>query len=128
MLTSQKGAAPLDAVIAIALLMLLSLGVIQIALTVYAHNAVSASAYEGARAAAELGTTASTAQAVAERMVRTTVGGLIEDLRVSVSTMRVPEGDLVRVAVIGRQHSLGPIPVVFPVRATATSVAEAPPA
>jgi len=123
LLTSQRGAAPLEAVIAICLLMILALGAIQVALTVYAHNAVNASAYEGARAAAEIGTSTSDAHAVAERMVRSTVGGLVEDVRISVFA----QGDLVRVAVVGRLRSIGPIPVVIPVRAQSTSVREVPP-
>ena len=127
MLTSQRGAAPLDAVVAIGLLMILSLGTIQMALTVYARNAVSASAYEGARAAAEIGTSPSDAQAVAERMVRTTVGGLLEGVQVSVSSTETSAGELVRVAVAGHQKPLGPIPVRFPVRAEATSIRETPP-
>ena len=127
MLTSQRGAAPLDAVVAIGLLMILSLGAIQVALTVYAHNAVSASAYEGARAAAEIGTSPSEAHDVAAQMVRTTIGGLVEDARISVSMIRAPEGDLVRVAVTGRHRALGPIPIRFPVTAEATALREVPP-
>lgn len=127
MLTSQRGAAPLDAVVAIGLLMILSLGAIQVALTVYAHNAVSASAYEGARVAAEIGTSMSDAHEVAAQMVQTSVGGMVEDARISVSTTRTPEGELVRVAVIGRQRAFGPIPVRLPVSAEATSLREVPP-
>lgn len=127
MLTSQRGVAPLDAIVAIGLLMILSLGTIQVALTVYARNAISASAYEGARAAAELGSRTTRAHDVAAQMVRTTVGGLLEDVRVSVVTARAPEGELVRVVVAGRQRAFGPIPVRVPVKAEATAVREAPP-
>ena len=127
MLTSQRGAAPLDAVIGITLLMVLSLGAIQVALTVYAYNAATTSAYEAARAAAELGAAPSDARSVAERMVATTAGGLIDDPRVSVSIERAVEGPVVRVGVLGRQRALGPIPVSFPIRAEATALLERPP-
>lgn len=127
LLTSQRGSAPLDAVIGITFLVILCLGAIQVALTVYAHNAVSASAYEGARAAAEIGTSSTRGREVAERMVRATVGGSLENLQVSVWTTHSTQGPLVKVAVVGRHRSLGPMPIVVPVRAVATSILEVPP-
>ena len=127
LLTSQRGTAVLDAVVAIGLLMILALGTIQVGLTVYAHNAVSASAYEGARAAAEIGTSTSDARDVAAQMVHATVGGLLESPHISVSITDTPAGELVRVVVAGRQRALGPIPVRLPVTAEATSVRETPP-
>lgn len=127
MLSSQRGAAPLDAVIGITLLMVLSLGAIQVALTVYAYNAATASAYEAARAAAEIGADHSHARLVAQRMVATTARGLIDDPRVSVSIERAAEGPVMRVGVVGRQRAIGPIPVSFPIRAEASTLLEGPP-
>lgn len=124
MLRSQRGSTPLDAVVGIALLMLLTLGAMQMALTVYAHNAVRASAYEAARAAAEIGTSGAQARVVAEEMLITTTGKLIERARVSVSTRRAPEGPVVHVTITGRQRAVGPVPVSFPFRTEATALLE----
>lgn len=124
MLTEQDGSAPLDAVFGIVILMLLALGTMQIALTLYAHNAVRASAYEAARAAAEIGATGAHARSVALQTVAGTAGGLVEGIRISLSRRAAPEGPVVFVEITGRQRAIGPIPLAFPIDVTASSLVE----
>lgn len=98
----------------------LALGVIEIALTLYARNVVEASAHQGARAAIELGADPATAQDVAYRTVRRAAGGLVQDLNVRVGTRRLAGRDVVRVMVTGRLRPPGPIPALVAVSATST--------
>lgn len=60
----------MDAVAAIVLLMILVLGIIQVALTLYGRNVVDASAHEGLRAIVERGAITSNGERVATSMVR----------------------------------------------------------
>lgn len=127
MLIGQHGSAPFEAIVGIVILMVLTLGAIQIAVTVYAHNAVRASAYEGARAAAELGTRSHEARAVAERAVSRAAGGLLRGIRVTVARGDAPEGPIVRVEVSATQRAVGPVPIELGVRAAASTLLEQPP-
>ena len=120
---NERGAVPIEATFAIVLLMLLSLGVIQVALALYARNIVISAAHEGARAAIERGTDEETAAAIARETVRRASGSLVDDLQVDVRSIQ-RSGELhVAVQLRGVVSNLGPIP--FPItlssRATASS-------
>jgi Flp pilus assembly protein TadG len=123
--TTEEGSAPLELTFAIVFLMLLSLGAIQVGLTLYARNVVLSAAHEGARAAVELGRQTSDASETARRYVERGAGGVVDDLRVSTSTIETRGRLLARVMVTGRLDVPGPVPVSIPVRTTATAGREA---
>lgn len=124
MLTDQRGAAVLDSIVGIAILMLMTTGVIQVALAVYANNAVRASTYEAARAAAVVGGIESEAHSVARRALERTAGGLVGSVSISLSYRAAPEGRVVVVEVVGRQRPPGPVPIELPLRASASALVE----
>jgi Flp pilus assembly protein TadG len=119
-----RGAALVETIFATAALMLLVLGTIEVALALYARNVVEASAHEGARAGIELGRKPNDAAAVAQRTVRQAAGGLVDHLRVTVTTQDIGLRSLLRVRVSGNLESFGPVPVSIPVAATATLARE----
>lgn len=127
MLTDDDGAAPLDAVVGIVILMIAALGAIQIALTVYAQNAVRSSAYEAARVAAEVGGSREEAHLVAARTLTRTAGKLVDRVDVSVSREAALEGPVIRVRITARQRPLAPLPISLPIHASASSLLEIPP-
>jgi hypothetical protein len=121
----EDGSAPVELTFAIVVLMLLSLGVIQVGLTLYARNVVLSAAHEGARVAVELDRRASDASEAARRLVERAAGGIVDDLQVSASTLEAGERLVSRVIVSGRLDVPGPIPVSIPVRTAATASREA---
>ena len=122
----QGGAAAIEVTFAILFLMMLSLGVIQVALTLYARNVVAASAHEGARAALERGRDQADAALIARDVVRSATGRLVSDLDVGLTSRRVGNEVAVTVVVTGLVDQLGPLPVPIPVRAVATSSSNLP--
>jgi Flp pilus assembly protein TadG len=122
---NEEGSAPVEVMFAIVFLIMLSLGVIQVGLTLYARNVVLSAAHEGARAAVELDRRTSDASEAARRLVERAAGGIVDDLRVSTSTIEVGDRLLARVMVSGRLDVLGPVPVSIPVRTAATAGREA---
>ena len=121
LLNPERGSAPIESIFAIALLMLLTVGTIQVALTLYGRNVVSAAAHEAARAAVERGATPEQARAVAEDTVKRAGGHLVEDLSVSVEMLDMGAGRVVRVALSGSIDVLGPVPIAVPIEAHASA-------
>lgn len=119
--TSQKGAAPVEATFAIVLLMLLALGVIQVALVLYARNVVAASAHDGARTAIERGSSEADAAAIARDVVRRATGALVDDLDVDIDSLQRGNELTVVVRVSGVVTDLGPIPIPIPLSSSATA-------
>lgn len=117
----------LDSIVGIVILMLLTTGVIQVALTVYASNVIRASVYEAARAAAEVDAVDGEARAVARRTLEQAAGGLVSGVEISVSYGSAPEGRVVVVEMEGRQRSPGPVPIGLPMRASASALVEEAP-
>jgi Flp pilus assembly protein TadG len=117
----QRGSAAVETVFALAILLFLVLGTVQVAFALYGRNVMAASAHEGARAAIELGRSPADAIVVARRTVARSAGGLVEGLRVGVAIQRTGAGSLVRVRVRGWLKALGPVPLSLPVDAVATS-------
>ncbi|MCA1694613.1 MAG: pilus assembly protein, partial [Actinobacteria bacterium] len=76
---TERGSAPLEAVLSILFVMLLVLGTIEVSLALYGRNVVAAAAHEGARAALELGRGPDSAAAVARSTVRRASGALVRD-------------------------------------------------
>jgi Flp pilus assembly protein TadG len=121
---AETGSAAVESVFSIALLMLMVLGVVEIAFTLYARNVIAASAHEGARAAVERGRTAAEARAIAEDTVRRSAGGLVDDLAVEVTTRPAADRAVVNVVVSGTVRPFGPVPLPLRLRSQATMIGE----
>jgi hypothetical protein len=119
---SEEGAAPLEAIFAIVFLLLLSLGVVQVALALYGRNVAISSVHEAARAAIELGRNPDEGAAIAQRTVERAAGGLVDDLRLAVVIEDLGGEEIVRVRLTGRLSAPGPIPVPLPLDVVATAV------
>jgi Flp pilus assembly protein TadG len=119
-LRDERGSAPLESIFAIVMLVVLTLGAVQVAFALYARNVVMSAAHEGARAVVERGAISEDAQAVAFAVVERSAGGLVDGLRVDVTT----SGSAVRVHVRATTAPFGPVPVALPLGATATSFRE----
>ena len=119
---TERGSALVESIFAIVFLMVLSLGVAQLALTLYGRNVVIASAHEGARAAMELGRSEREAESIALRTTRSATGSLVRDLTIEVNTEAVHDGDRITVRLSGRLAAIGPVPIQVPVEAQATSL------
>jgi Flp pilus assembly protein TadG len=117
----DDGSAVVESVFGILLVMTLVLGVVQVALGLYARNVVAAAAHEGARAAIELGGTEEDASFIARRTVESSAGGVTRDLTVEAVSGRIEGRIAVRVRVEAILEPFGPIPVSFPVTSSATS-------
>ena len=118
----ERGSALVESIFAIVFLMILSLGVAQVALTLYGRNVVIASAHEGARAATELGRSEREAETIALRTTRSATGSLVEGLRIEVVTEPVHDGERITVRLSGRLAAIGPVPIQVPVEAQASSL------
>jgi Flp pilus assembly protein TadG len=117
----ERGSAPLESVFAIVMLVVMTLGVLQVAFVLYARNVLMSAAHEGARAAVERGAAATDAEPVAGAVVERSAGGLVSDLSVDVASRS--EGRLT-VHVRGTVEAVGPVPFAVPVSATATTTTE----
>lgn len=111
----ELGSTIVESVAAMLLLLVLVLGVIQIAYLLYARNVVRASAHEGARAALEIGRTPLEASSIAESSVRRAVGGLMRNIEVSTEKLTTADESSVSVAVRAelRRFGLLPVPAVM---------------
>lgn len=122
MTVQERGSALVESIFAIVFLMVLSLGVVQLALTLYARNVVIASAHEGARAATELGRSEQEAEAIALRTTRSATGLLVDGLEIRVFTEPVGDDARITVRLNGRLATIGPVPISVPVEAQASSL------
>lgn len=68
------------------LVLVLFLGVTQVAFTLYGRNVLLSSAHEGARAAIEMARSEEEAAYLARATVERAVGGLVDDVQVDVSS------------------------------------------
>lgn len=126
LLNDERGSAPVESIFAIVMLVVLTLGALQVAFALYARNVLASAAHEGARAVVERGAAAGDARAVATAVVDRAAGGLVDDIGVSVSSDASGPRTILRVHVRGRTSPFGPVPVTLPLSATATSVRELP--
>jgi Flp pilus assembly protein TadG len=115
----ERGAAPLEAVFGIVMLLVLVLGVLEVAFALYARNVVAASAHEGARAAIEVGRGPADAARVARSTVERAAGNLVENLEVATTVSGGP-GRSLRVTVTGSLRPFGPVPIPVHVSSSAT--------
>ena len=122
MTVHERGSALVESIFAIVFLMVLTLGVTQLALTLYGRNVVIASAHEGARAATELGRSQREAEEIALRTTRSATGSLVDDLEIEVLSEPAGEDALITVRLTGRLAAVGPVPISIPVEAQASSL------
>jgi Flp pilus assembly protein TadG len=125
--TNEHGSAIVQSIFAIVLLMTLVLGVLQISLSLYARNALSSAAHEGARRALELGASAEEARALVARTVESSTGGLVHDLDVATNVTSSGRNSIVQVRVTGTAPPLGPVPVTMNIDARASASREIAP-
>lgn len=125
MSAAERGAAPIESIFAIVVLLFLTLSVIQVAFALYGRNVIAASAHEGARAAIELGRGPDDAATVAIRTVRSSTGGLVDDLAVDVEVNDSTQRSVVTVRVSGVLEAWGPVPLPIPVVVHATAARDA---
>ncbi len=119
---SESGSAPIEATFSIVLLMMIVLGVVEIAFALYSRNVVAAAAHEGARAALEIGRDTNDAARIAERTVETSAGGLVTGLQVDVTGHDRERFRAVIVRVTGRLKPFGPVPIAVPFSETARAI------
>ena len=117
----QSGAAAVESIFAMVLVVVLLLGVVEVAFVLYARNVVAASAHEGVRSVIERGAEAGDAERIARRTVRDSAGGLVGDLNVGVEFLPGAGTEQVTVVVSGRVKPFGPVPLPITVRSTASS-------
>jgi Flp pilus assembly protein TadG len=123
-LNPQRGAAPVESIFAIVLLMVLVLGAIQVGLSLYGRNLVHAAAHEAARAGIERGASTSEAASIARSMIQTAGGRLVRGLAVEIDARELERVRTVRVRLTGTIDVVGPIPIPVPVDARATATSE----
>lgn len=116
---SQRGAVVLESIFAVALLMIVALGVIQIALLLFARNMVQASAHEAARAAIERGLAPDAASETARRVATASMGSMARRLDIATERRRIGTQEVVTVRVTAILEPAGPIPIAPAVVATA---------
>ena len=126
LLNGERGSAPIESIFAIVMLLILTLGALQVAFALYARNVLTSAAHEGVRALVERGAVGADARRVATAVVQRGAGGLVDDLRVGVTSAERGPRTVVTVHVRGTTARFGPVPVALPLTATATSVAETP--
>ena len=117
----ERGSAPVESILAVVLLLILTLGAMEVVFALYGRNVLLSSAHEGARAAIELGRDPDDAVAIAERTVRLSAGGMVDRLDVSVGVGEEGDRSLVVVRVTGLVEPWGPVPLPVPVSARATA-------
>lgn len=123
-LLRDRGSAPVESIFAIVFILLLVLGVIEVAFALYGRNVLMSSAHEGARAAVEYGRSPQEAATIAQDTVRRAAGSLVDDLRVSVAVSEGSGPSIVRVRVQGIVDAFGPVPFPMPVDTTVSATRE----
>jgi hypothetical protein len=113
-----------ESVFAIVLLLMLTLGVVQVVLVLYGRNVVIAAAHEAARSAIELSRTPQEGRDVAIGTMRRAAGDLLHGMKVRVGTREEGQRYVVTVDVSGTIRTVGPVPVPVPISASATAVRE----
>ena len=105
-------------------ILLLALGLVQTALTLYGRNVVISSAHEGLRTGVEVGRSPLDAARVARSTVEDAASGLVNRLVVDVSLTGSGDRPVLNVHVTARLDAFGPIPIEIPVETTAAASLE----
>ena len=120
----ERGAAVVESLFGIFVLLFLVVGTIQVALTLYARNVVMAAVHDGARAAVEVGASEAHSDLVAHEVIERAAGSLVDDLQVATEADSSVDRYVVRVVAGGRLDVPGPIPLEIPVEIEASSSRE----
>lgn len=120
----EDGSAIVESIFGIFVLLFLTLGSIQVALSLYARNVVMSAVHDGARAAVEFGGSEVDATAAAHSAILRSAGSLVDHLEVAASTTTVSDRLHVRVTATGVVSAPGPIPVDVPVTFESTTTRE----
>lgn len=121
LLADPSGSATIESVYAIVAIMVLVIGAVQVALSLYARNVVLSSAHEGARAAIESGRGPGDAAEIARWMVERSAGSAVDILSVDTTERVTADEYQVDVSVRAEIAPLGPIPLTIPVSARASA-------
>jgi hypothetical protein len=125
--SKEVGSAAVEATFALLITLVFVLGVIEVALALYARNVVLSAAHESARAAVEVGSDPATASLVAERTVRRATGRLVRGLDIRVSLRELSGSRLASVRLSATVVPPGPLPFPFTVDAIGRAAQGAPP-
>ena len=120
-MNNERGSAPVDIVFAILFLLVLGLGVMQVALTLYGRNTLISATHESARAAVELARSQDEIEAIAEQHARGAAGGLIKDMSIDATVSTDGPRTSVIVSVQAKVRAFGPLPVSIPIRTQAAA-------
>ena len=120
----EDGTAVVESLFSIFVLLFLTVGTIQVALSLYARNVVMAAVHDGARAAIEVGASQAEATSTAHATIRRSAGSLLDELEVDTSTTAVSGRVHVQVTATGALDAPGPIPIRIPVKYEATTARE----
>jgi Flp pilus assembly protein TadG len=123
----ESGAAAVESIFAMVFVIVLLLGVVEVAFLLYARNVVAASAHEGVRAVVERGAGAADAELIAGRTVRESAGSLVTELQVGVVLRSSEDLERITVVVSGRVKPFGPVPLPVTMTTSASSTRETPP-
>ena len=121
---NERGSVLVETTFGLFVLMFLVVGVVQVALTLYARNVLSAAAHDGARAAVEVSRSAADAERAAHRVVSAASGSLVDGVEVDATLIERNDRTIAQIVVSGRITAPGPIPLAVPVAVRATSVRE----
>lgn len=121
LLADPSGSATIESVYAIVAVMVLVIGVVQVAVSLYARNVILSSAHEGARAAIESGRGPGDAGEIARWMVERSAGNAVKIVSVDTTERTTVDEYLVDVFVRAEIRPLGPIPLTIPVSALASA-------
>ena len=124
---NEVGSAAVEATFALVITLVFVLGVIEVALALYARNVVLSAAHESARAAIEVGSDPATASVVAERTVRRATGRLIRGLDIRVSLRELAGSRMALVRLSATVVPPGPLPFPFTVNAIGRAAQGVPP-
>lgn len=114
----------MESILGVFMLLLLALGTIQVALTLYARNVVQAAVHDGSRAMVEIRGAGTDANALVRRVIDRSAGGLLDDLQVVTAADEISDRLRVRVRVTGTLRPPGPIPLGLPISVVSTSSRE----
>ncbi len=120
----ESGSAVVESLFAIFALLLLTVGTIQMALSLYARNTVMSAVHDGVRAAVEVGAGEDDAAVTARGVIHRSAGSLIDELHVVAVTQRMGDRHRIRLTASGLLDAPGPIPIRIPVSFDASSARE----
>jgi len=120
----ERGSAVVESVFGIFVLLILVLGTVQVALSLYARNVVMTSVHEGARTVVEIGGSNDDGRLIATRAIERSAGSLIDELNVAVTSTTRSSRVHVNVTARGLLDAPGPVPIKIPVTVHAQATRE----